>query len=110
MTDYLINGSAASLAPTGVKWVPQIATTDHNNQPVYSTFNVELQFPACCPADAAQWLNAVSSGSVDLQILGRWNLSETNLSAVYCFIPDPPQSRDIHVEPFSIMVMGVYPV
>jgi hypothetical protein len=108
MTNYLINGSTASLSPFSVRWVPQIAITDHNRQPVYHGYNVEMRFPACCPADAAQWIDAVSSGSVDLQIINRWNLTFTNLSAVYCTIAETPASEDVHVEPFVIIVHGVY--
>lgn len=105
---YMINGSAASVGPVSVNWVPIAQFTDFNNQPVYSGWRIELGFEPLAIADAAQWLNAVSAGSVNLTVLDRWSLGFTTLSSVYCSIPTPPVVMDVHTEAFTIVVHGVY--
>lgn len=105
---YLINGSSASVGPVGVVWHPITQGVDWNNQPFYSGFRIEMQFGIMSIDDGAQWLNAVSAGSVNLTIINRWATDFTSLSGVYCSIPAPPAVQDIHLEPFTIMVHGVY--
>lgn len=105
---YAINGSSTSVGPVSVNWIPIEQIRDFNNQPVYSGYRVELGFEAMAVADAAQWLNSTSSGSVNLTILDRWSLNFTTLSGVYCNFPTLPMVRDVHVEPFTIVINGVY--
>ena len=105
---YAINGSAASFGPNSVRWIPIVSFIDHNQQPVYSGFDIELLFDACSPADAQQWLQNVSATSINLTIPDRWQLGFTILSSVYCEIVDSPALQDIHLEPWSLIVHGVY--
>ena len=108
MSNYIINGSTMSFAPYSVKWIPIVSIIDHNQQPVYSGYDVELLFDACSVADAQQWLNNVSATSVNLTIPDRWQLGFTALSAVYGEIVDSPPLQDIHLEPWSLVFHGVY--
>ena len=105
---YAINGSSMSYAPFEVRWVPLMTLMDHNQQPVYSGYDIEMKFDNCCVADGSQWLDAVSSGSINLTVLNRWSIAFTTLSSVYCEINDAPAVQDVHLEPFSITVHGVY--
>lgn len=105
---YAINGSATSIGPTSVRWMPISSITDHNQQPVYAGYDIELQFDAACPADGRQWLDNVSAASINLTIPDRWKLSFITLSTVYCEIIESPAQQDIHLESFIIMVHGVY--
>lgn len=105
---YAINGSTCSYAPFSVRWMPIVSGLDHNQQPFYSGYDIELRFDACSVADGRQWLDNVSATSVNLTIPDRWVLGFTTLSSVYCEILEPPALMDIHLEPFTIIVHGVY--
>jgi hypothetical protein len=105
---YAVNGSSM-IGPTGVLWVPVQNIIDLNNQPVYSGYRIELQFGATCATDARRWLESVSSGPVDITLPGRWeSTSFITVSNVYCDISETPQLVDVHMEPFSIIIHGVY--
>jgi hypothetical protein len=105
---YAINGSATSIGPTSVRWIPIVSIIDHNQQPVIAGFDIELVFDVSRPADGYQWLDNVSSTSVNLTIPDRWKTSFITLSSVYCEIMESPPQLDIHLEPFTLMVHGVY--
>lgn len=103
---YKINGSAASVGATSVRWMLLSQGNDHNSQPIYSIYaNVELRFPEeADPTDLRQWINAVSSGSVNLTIPDKWNTSFTDLSAVYVEITQFPEIQDVHATQLILMV------
>ena len=105
---YAINGSTTSYAPFSVKWMPITTIIDHNQQPVISGYDIELQFDSCSVLDGKQWIDGVSATSVNLTIPDRLSLGFTTLSAVYCEIVEHPALQDIHLEPFTIVVHGVY--
>lgn len=105
---YAINGSSCSYAPFSVRWIPITTIIDHNQQPVIGGYDIELRFDSCSPADAQQWLDNVSATSINLTIPDRWQLGFTTLSSVYCEIVESPALMDIHLEPFTIVVHGVY--
>jgi len=105
---YSINGSATSIGPVGVRWMPITSIIDHNQQPVIGGYDIELRFDVSAPADAAQWLTNVSATSVNLVVPNRWSTAFVTLSAVYCEIVESPSQEDVHIEPFTIVVHGVY--
>lgn len=105
-TEYKINGSGMSLAPVTVHWQPNVIARDHNLQPVYSNyFDVVHVFSPACAAYAYQWLNAVSTGSVNLTTLGRWSATSfTVLSGVYFEITQAPVVESIYTNEFVLTV------
>lgn len=103
---FKINGSAASVGATSVRWMLNPKGIDHNGQPVWSRYaNVELVFPdeSRLP-DLAQWLNAVSSGSVNLTIPNQWATGFTDLSGVYVEITQFPEQIDVHATQLILIV------
>ena len=105
---YAINGSATSIAPFSVKWMPITTVIDHNKQPVIGGYDIELQFDVCSVLDGRQWLDNVSANAVNLTLPDRWALGFVTLNDVYCEIIDSPALMDIHLEPFTIIVHGAY--
>lgn len=103
---YKINGSAASVGATSVRWMLKYQGIDHNGQPVASRFaDVELRFPdESRPGDLRQWMNACSTGSVNLTIPDQWNTTFTDLSAVYCEITQFPEIQDVHATQLVMVV------
>ena len=103
---FKINGSAASIGATGVRWQPLSLGIDHNGQPVYGLYaNVELRFPEeADPADLRQWINAVSSGSVTLTVPDQWNTTFTDLSSVYVEITQFPEIQDVHATQLILII------
>lgn len=108
MSSYVVNGTSMNIGPATIRWEPIVATVDHNQQPVYSGFDIVMNFPESNIDDGAQWLNAVSSGSINLTIPSRWGLDFVTLSGVYIELADVPIQADIHLEPFTLIVHGVY--
>lgn len=112
MSSYLINGEQASIAPATIWWQPNPVGTDHNGAPIYSKFyNVLLEFDACTPAEASQWLNAASvGGSVSLTFPNRWSAASfVTFSPVYMNLTEPPNYETINMAPFRITVSRVIP-
>jgi hypothetical protein len=105
---YVVNGTSMNIGPAAITWNPIVAIIDHNQQPVYAGFDVVMQFPESNIEDGAQWLDAVSSGSVNLTIPTRWGLSFSTLSGVYVELVNVPTQEDIHLTPFTLVVHGVY--
>lgn len=103
---YKINGSSASIGAASVRWMLNYVGTDHNGQPVASRYaNVELKFPELAkPEDVKQWMNAVSSGSVNLTIPNQWEIGFTDLSGVYVEIMQFPEIIDVHSNQLVLMV------
>lgn len=108
---YSINGIPASIAPATVWWKPIEVGMDHNGQPLYSRYwNCTLEFDACTPPQAAQWLNAVSSGSVSLTLPNRWSsASFVTYSPVYANITESPNYETVNMAPFSITLTRIVP-
>lgn len=112
MSSYLLNGVATSIAPAAVLWQPNQVGTDHNGAPVYSRYyNVMLDFDACTPSEALEWLNAASNGgSVSLKIPNRWSSgSFITFSPVYLTISTPPNYETVNMAPFQLMATRVVP-
>ena len=106
---YKINGTATSIGPATVRWMPTVKGNDHNGQPLYSTsYTVELRFSeGASVTDGREWLDGTSSGSVTLTIPTRWGLDFTDLSSVYVQILEPPELADVHLGSFALLVNGV---
>jgi len=108
---YLINGQSASIAPATVWWQPIEVGTDHNGQPVYSRYwNCVLEFDACTPQEASQWLTAVSAGSVSLTLPNRWSsASFVTFSPVYASITEAPNYETVNMAPFQMTITRIVP-
>jgi len=107
-TQYKINGTATSIGPVEVKWIPQIMGVDHNGQPVFSAnYEIELSFDGGSVTHTREWIQGTSSGSVNLTVLNRQQLGFTTLSGVYVAIQEEPYIRDINTGPFKLLVRNV---
>lgn len=107
-TQYKINGTATSIGPVEIKWIPQLLGVDHNGQPVLSAnYEVELSFDGGSVTHTREWIQGTSSGSVNLTILNRQQLGFTTLSGVYVAITEEPSIRDINTGPFKLTVRNV---
>ncbi len=112
MSSYLINGTATSIAPATVLWQPNQVGTDHNGAPINSRYyNVILEFDACTPPEASEWLNAASGGgSISLTIPNRWSsASFVTFSPVYLSISEPPNYETVNMAPFRLMATRMVP-
>lgn len=111
MTSYMLNGVSTSIAPATVWWQPNQIGNDHNGAPIYSRYyNVQLEFDACTPPEASEWLNAASVGtSISLTIPNRWGGSFVTFSPVYPTIIEPPNYETVNMSPFKIQVQRVVP-
>lgn len=107
-SNFKINGTATSVAPISIRWIPQILGVDHNGQPVYSSnYNIEMRFDSGSVTYAREWIESTSSGSVNLTVLNRLNLGYTDLSGVYVSIEEEPEITSVIAGPFRLMVRNV---
>lgn len=98
-----------SLAPYQVWYEPIPVGVAHTRQTIYSgDYNVHLTFPESTPEEAAQWIDAVSAGSVNATIIGRLTTSFSDLSGIYFNIDNFPTMESIYMTGFSLTINGVY--
>lgn len=107
-SQYKINGTATSIGPTSIRWMPQQLGIDHNGQPVYSSnYQIEMRFDSGSVTWAREWITGTSSGSVNLTVLNRLNLGYTDLSGVYVSIEEEPEISSVLAGQFRLMVRNV---
>lgn len=109
---YLINGSAASIAPSEQRWVDIIVGIDHENAPIYSSYKtVELDFDACSLALYKQWADLVATGTslVTITILDQASLNYRAFSGIYLDYKQRPVIEAGLVSPWSLVVSNLQP-
>ena len=106
-TQYTIGATAALLAPSVQRWRRVQVDTDHSKRAIYSgNEEIDLEFDSASITMARQWLEATSGGSLNLTILGRWNLGYVDLSGVYLEINQYPSIEAGVAGNFTLIVKG----
>ena len=108
---YLINGSAASLAPFRQSFVELPLGRDHNGIQLLSTYKqANLDFEPCSPALANQWLGLTNTGTslISITILNMDATSYTAYSGV-SLEATRPSFEAANVNGWSILVSGILP-
>ena len=108
---YLIQGSAASIAPFRQQWNDIILGRDHNNAPLYSAYKeVVLQFDQCTVAQYQQWAGVVTSASVTtITMLNVDNASFTAYSSAFLEFDKRPELQAGVTGSWSLKVTGIQP-
>lgn len=107
-TRFEINGAGASLAPYDLQWNRSEIGTDFNQRPIYEpTWTVIMNFDTASATFAQQWLEAASSGSVNVTILNRFETGWTDLSGVYMIPVGYPTMQGGYHSGFQISIKGI---
>lgn len=107
MSNYKINGSATSIGPISVRWIPNTIGIALTGRAVFSAYStIEMRFDGGSIPHVRQWLDNVSATSFNLTTLARDQLAFVDLSGVNAEITQWPDVQDVNYGEFTIMIRG----
>ena len=109
-TDYTLSGITASIAPHTQTWTRLQIGRDHNQRAIYAgNEEITLDFPPASITFARQWMEAASSGSLNMTVLDRYGVGWRDLSGVQLEVVTPPSVQSRYAGPWSMIVRGASP-
>lgn len=106
-TNYKINGTATSIGPVSVRWLPNVQGIALNGRAIFSSYNtIEMKFDGGSIPHVRQWIDSVSAASFNLTTLARNQLAFVDLSGVNAEITQWPEVQDVNYGEFVIVVRG----
>ena len=108
---FVINGSAASLAPYSQEWGDIVMGHDHLGAPILSAYKtVTMTFDSCPSALYQQWSQFVSTGTsvVSVNILNQDQTSFIAVSGAFLEWDRRPRlEQGLVMGPWSIRIVGI---
>ena len=106
-TVFAINGGTASIAPFSQTWRRIQIGRSHDQSALYSgNWEIDLSFDSASITMQREWMEAASSGSLNLTVLNRFSTNFTDLSAVQLEVVDYPPVEAAMSGPWTMVVRG----
>ena len=104
---WILNGITASIAPYSIRWRKLAIGRDHTRRPLYSgNWEIDMSFDSASITYARQWLEAASSGSLNMTVLKPYSIGWTDLSAIQLELIEVPNIANGTSDPWSMIVRG----
>jgi len=110
ITYWALNGGAASIQPYSVRWRKLSIGRDHTRRPLYSgNWEIDMSFDSASITFSRQWMEAASSGSLNMTVLKPYSIGWTDLSAVHLELVEVPTVESGMSGPWSMIIRGASP-